>query len=369
MTAFQTKLAYTTSKVKSNSNEGSKSNPLVTSKSNGSKPVRNVPCDNISSGYSDGEKSGLLGGSTPMNNTPKPSNNTPKGGDHSGFLGGSTPSNNTPKGKDHSGFLGGSTPSNNTPKGKDHSGFLGGSTPSNNTPKGNDHSGFLGGSTPSNNTPKGKDHSGFLGGSTPSNNTPKGGDHSGFLGGSTPSNNTPKGKDHSGFLGGSTPGNNTPKGGDHSGFLGGSTPTPTPTPTQPVVIQGTACNDTLRGNSSGRDTLVGTTAVARGVGERDVLIGGDASDTFVLGDTRGSFYVGKGNADYAEIQSFNRCNDGLQLAGSAQDYTVSYANGISSIYSNVGGSQDLIATVNSGCNAIDLTAKYCQFVAPSCGSL
>jgi hypothetical protein len=293
MTAFQTKLAYTTSKVKSNSNEGSKSNPLVTSKSNGSKPVRNVPCDNISSGYSDGEKSGLLGGSTPMNNTPKPSNNTPKGGDHSGFLGGSTPSNNTPKGKDHSGFLGGSTPSNNTPKGKDHSGFLGGSTP----------------------------------------------------------------------------GNNTPKGGDHSGFLGGSTPTPTPTPTQPVVIQGTACNDTLRGNSSGRDTLVGTTAVARGVGERDVLIGGDASDTFVLGDTRGSFYVGKGNADYAEIQSFNRCNDGLQLAGSAQDYTVSYANGISSIYSNVGGSQDLIATVNSGCNAIDLTAKYCQFVAPSCGSL
>jgi hypothetical protein len=312
MTAFQTKLAYTTSKVKSDSNEGAKSNPLVTGKSNSSKPVSTVPCDNSSSGYSDGEKSGLLGGSTPMNNTPKPSNNTPKGSDHSGFLGGNTPSNNTPKGSDHSGFLGGSTPSNNTPKG---------------------------------------------------------GDHSGFLGGSTPSNNTPKGNDHSGFLGGSTPGNNPPKGGDHSGFLGGSTPTPAPTPTpaQPVVIQGTACNDILRGNSSDRDTLVGTTAVARGVGERDVLIGGNASDTFVLGDTRGSFYVGKGSADYAEIQNFNRCNDSLQLAGSALDYTVSYANGISSIYSKVGGSQDLIATVNSGCSAIDLTAKYCQFVAPSCG--
>jgi hypothetical protein len=292
MTAFQTKLSYTTSKVKSDSNEGSKSNPLVTGKSNSSKPVSTVPCDNNSSGYSDGEKSGLLGG---------------------------------------------------------------------------DHSGFLGGNTPGNNTPKGNDHSGFLGGNTPGNNTPKGNDHSGFLGGNTPGNNTLKGDDHSGFLGGNTPGNNTPKGGDHSGFLGGSNPKPTPA--QPVVIQGTACNDTLRGNSTGRDTLVGTTAVARGVGERDVLIGGNASDTFVLGDTHGSFYVGKGNADYAEIQNFNRCNDSLQLAGSAQNYTVSYANGISSIYSNVGGSQDLIATVNSGCNAIDLTAKYCQFVAPSCGGL
>jgi hypothetical protein len=333
MTAFQTKLAYTTSKVKSNSNEGSKSNPLVTGKSNSSKPVSTVPCNNNSSGYSDGEKSGLLGGGH-------------SNGEHSGFLGGSTPRNNTPKGNDHSGFLGGNTPSNNTPKGGDHSGFLGGNTPRNNTPKGGDHSGFLGGSTPRNNTPKGNDHSGFLGGSTPGTNIPKGGDHSGFLGGSTPRNNTPNG-------------------GDHSGFLGGGNPTPTPA--QPVVIQGTACNDTLRGNSSGRDTLVGTTAVARGVGERDVLIGGDASDTFVLGDTHGSFYVGKGAADYAEIQSFNRCNDGLQLAGSAQDYTVSYANGISSIYSNVGGIQDLIATVNSGCSAIDLTAKYCQFVAPSCG--
>jgi hypothetical protein len=325
MTAFQTKLSYTTSKTKSNANEGSKSNPLVAGKSNSSKPVSNVPCDNNSSGYSDGEKSGLLGGNNP-------SNNTPKGDDHSGFLGGSNPSNNTPKGDDHSGFLGGSNPSNNTPKGSDHSGFLGGNTPSNNTPKGDDHSGFLGGSTPSNNTPKGDDHSGFLGGSNPSNNTPKGGDHSGFLGSTNPGN-------------------------------------PTPTPAQPVVIQGTACNDTLRGNSSGLDTLVGTTAVARGVGEHDVLIGGNASDTFVLGDNHGSFYVGNGTADYAEIQNFNRCNDGLQLAGSAQDYTVSYANGISSIYHNAGGSSDLIATVNSGCNAIDLTANYCHFVAPSCGSM
>jgi hypothetical protein len=136
-----------------------------------------------------------------------------------------------------------------------------------------------------------------------------------------------------------------------------------------AVIQGTACNDTLRGNSSGRDTLVGTTEVARGVGERDVLIGGNASDTFVLGDTHGSFYVGNGTADYAEIQNFNRCNDGLQLAGSALDYTVSYANGISSIYSNVGGAHDLIATVDSGCSAIDLTATYCHFVAPSCGAM
>jgi hypothetical protein len=312
MTAFQTKLSYTTSKVKSDSNEGSKSNPLRTGKSNSPKPASTMPCDNNSGGYSDGEKSGLLGG-----------------GHSSG----------------------------------DHSGFLGGSNPGNNNPKGGDHSGFLGGSNPGNNSPKGGDHSGFLSGSNPGNNSPKGGDHSGFLGGSNPGNNNPKGGDHSGFLSGSNPGNNTPKGSDHSGFLGGSNPTPA----QPVVIQGMACNDTLRGNSSGRDILVGTTEVARGVGERDVLIGGNASDTFVLGDTRGSFYVGNGNADYAEIQNFNRCNDGIQLAGSAQDYTISYANGISSIYSNAGGCSDLIATVDSGCRALDLSAKYFQFVPPACG--
>jgi hypothetical protein len=354
MTAFQTKLSYTTSKVKSDSNEGSKSNPLRTGKSTSPKPASTMPCDNNSGGYSDGEKSGLLGGGH-------------SNGDHSGFLGGSNPGNNSPKGGDHSGFLGGSNPGNNSPKGGDHSGFLGGSNPGNNSPKGGDHSGFLGGSNPGNNSPKGGDHSGFLGGSNPGNNSPKGGDHSGFLGGSNPGNNSPKGGDHSGFLGGSNPGNNSPKGGDHSGFLGGSNPgNPTPTPAQPVVIQGTACNDTLRGNSSGRDRLVGTTEVARGVGERDVLIGGKASDTFVLGDTRGSFYVGKGNADYAEIQNFNRCNDGIQLAGSAQDYTISYANGISSIYSKANCS-DLIATVDSGCSALDLSAKYFQFVPPACG--
>jgi hypothetical protein len=343
MTAFQTKLSYTSSKVKSDSTEGSKSNPLVAGKSSSSKPVSNVPCDNNSSGYSDGEKSGLLGG------------------DHSGFFGGGNSGNN-PKGGDKSGFLVGSN--SNNPKGGDKSGFLGGSNSGNN-PKGGDKSGFLGGSNSGNN-PKGGDKSGFLGGSNSGNN-PKGGDKSGFLGGGN--SNNPKGGDKSGFLGGGN--SNNPKGGDNSGFLGGGNPNPNPNPNpaQPVVIQGTACNDTLRGNNTGRDTLVGTTAVARGVGERDVLIGGNASDTFVLGDTRGSFYVGKGNADYAEIQSFNRCNDSLQLAGSAQNYTVSFANGISSIYSNVGGAQDLIATVNSGCNAIDLTAKYCQFVAPSCGSL
>ena len=187
-----------------------------------------------------------------------------------------------------------------------------------------------------------------------STNNPKsnGGDKSGDLSSSN------SGGDKSGDLSGSHGGN--PK---HHGGNSGNVPT------QPVnqMIQGTACNDTLHGNNSGRDTIVGTTGVARGVGERDVLIGGNASDTFVLGDTHGSFYVGQGNADYAQIQNFNRCNDGIQLAGSAQDYSISFCNGISSIYSNAGGGHDLIANVDSGCSALDLTAKYFQFVQPACG--
>ena len=337
MTTFQTKLSYTTSKVKSDANEGSKFNPLFTGKSDNSKPVGNVPCDNNSSGHSDGEKGGLFGGGTPG-----------KGGDHKeilgGIFGGSNPTHNTPKSDDHNGSLGGSNP-HNTPKDDDHNGSIGGIL-----------GGIFGGSNHSDNNPKGDDHNGSIGGSNPVHNTPKDDDHHSSIGGIL-----------GGIFGGSNHSDNNPKGDDHNGSLGGSNPGNVPSQPVDLIIQGTACNDTLRGNSSGRDTLVGTTAVARGVGERDVLIGGNASDTFVLGDNHGSFYVGNGNADYAEIQSFNRCNEGLQLAGSEQDYTVSYANGISSIYSNVGGASDLIATVNSGCSAIDLTAKYCHFVAPACG--
>jgi hypothetical protein len=169
------------------------------------------------------------------------------------------------------------------------------------------------------------------------------GEHSGFLGGA----NSPGGKshdgEHSGFLGGSQPNGGNSHDGEHSGFLGGSQPNGG----QPVgnqVINGTPCNDTLRGNNYGSDTLV-------------------------LGDAQGSFYLGKGNVDYAEIHNFGRCNDLIQLAGSAQDYSISYANGISSVYhKDACGCMDLVAQVDSACSPLDLTANYFQYVTQCPGS-
>jgi hypothetical protein len=199
-------------------------------------------------------------------------------------------------------------------------------------------------------------------------NKPKDSEHSGFFVGANSPRDNPHEGEHSGFLGGNQPtGGNSPDG-EHSGFLGGSQPNGG----QPVgnqVISGTPCNDTLRGNNYGSDTLVGTTEVARGVGERDVLIGGNARDTFVLGDAQGSFYLGKGNVDYAEIHNFGRCNDLIQLAGSAQDYSISYANGISSVYhKDACGCMDLVAQVDSACSPLDLNANYFQYVTQCGGS-
>lgn len=181
-----------------------------------------------------------------------------------------------------------------------------------------------------------------------------GDDNSGFLGGGKPKGSNSHGDDNSGFLGGGKP-----KGGNSHGG----------NPKENQVITGTSANDTLQGNRRGSDTLVGTTEVARGVGERDILIGGHARDTFVLGDAHGSFYLGHGNADYAEIKNFNLSNDNIQLAGSIQDYSISYANGISSVfYKDACGCLDLVAQVNSACSPLDLNAHYFQYTPQSGGS-
>jgi hypothetical protein len=190
-------------------------------------------------------------------------------------------------------------------------------------------------------------------------------DKSGFLGGGKFGDKLDRG-DKSGLFGGGKFGDKLDRG-DKNGFSGGGCKSDKIPPSSAnQIIQGTAANDSLTGNNSGRDTLVGTTEVARGLGERDILIGGRASDTFVLGDASGSYYIGQKDSDFAQIQNFNRCNDAIQLAGSAQDYSISYANGISSIYQkDACGCTDLVATVDSGCNPLDLSAKYFQFIPQS----
>jgi hypothetical protein len=221
----------------------------------------------------------------------------------------------------------------------------------------------------------GDDNSGFLGGGKPKGGNSHGDDNSGFLGGAKPKGGNSHGDDNSGFLGGGKPKGGNSHGGDNSGFLGGGKPKGDNShggsqPFEPQVITGTACNDTLQGNRYGSDILVGTTEVARGVGENDILIGGRARDTFVLGDAHGSFYLGQGNIDYAEIKNFNRCNDNIQLAGSIQDYSISYANGISSVFhKDACGCLDLVAQVNSACSPLDLNAHYFQYTPQSGGSL
>ncbi len=189
-----------------------------------------------------------------------------------------------------------------------------------------------------------------------------GGELSGFFNGGKS-----QGGEHKGLFGGGISGGIS-IGGELSGFFdGGKSHASQPVGNQ--VINGTACNDTLRGNNSGRDTLVGTTEIARGFGEHDILIGGNARDTFVLGDTQGSFYLGKGNTDYAEIHNFGRYNDLIQLAGSAQDYSISYAGGISSVYRKDGcGSSDLVAQIDSACSPLDLNANYFQYVNQAGGT-
>lgn len=69
------------------------------------------------------------------------------------------------------------------------------------------------------------------------------------------------------------------------------------------IVTGNAGNDVLLGGS-GVDQLTGTDARSRGVGEADILTGGKGGDKFVLGDHRGSYYLGNGNNDFASIRDF-----------------------------------------------------------------
>jgi Ca2+-binding RTX toxin-like protein len=69
-------------------------------------------------------------------------------------------------------------------------------------------------------------------------------------------------------------------------------------------LTGDAGNDALYGGS-GADVLTGTNATSRGVGEVDFLSGGTGADSFVLGDTSGSYYLGNSANDFVRISDFS----------------------------------------------------------------
>jgi Ca2+-binding RTX toxin-like protein len=128
-------------------------------------------------------------------------------------------------------------------------------------------------------------------------------------------------------------------------------------------------NDTLIGGSGGNDTIVsnvlnGTDDTLLGVGEQDVLVGGAGSfNTFVLGNSTSSFYVGQGNADYVSIVNFNADYDTIQLFGVAANYNLvqpvgGTGIGIASLYRiDTLGNQDLIAKITTS-SAIDLNINF-----------
>lgn len=93
---------------------------------------------------------------------------------------------------------------------------------------------------------------------------------------------------------------------------------------------------------------------SEGVGEIDVLIGGDGIDLFFLGNAPSTtftntgnvesylLYVGGGNNDFALIQNFDESQDIIFLSGSPEDFSLG-ADGGNFIISTVSG--DLISIV------------------------
>ena len=128
-------------------------------------------------------------------------------------------------------------------------------------------------------------------------------------------------------------------------------------------LTGGGGNDTITGGNK-KDILTGTDSTARGVGEVDILTGGGGRDKFILGDTNGAYYVGKGNDDYATITDFNLFQDSISI-GSLKDYSFAAGgNNTINLYSGKDvQTRDLVAkiqlaggisTVNSNARSPDL---------------
>ncbi len=104
-------------------------------------------------------------------------------------------------------------------------------------------------------------------------------------------------------------------------------------------------NDTVKGGTQ-NDSITGTNRTARGVGEVDYLSGGGGSNKFILGDSRGAYYLGNGANDFAMINDFNLFTDSLDL-GRLRDYSFNVeASGIIDLFSGSDvNTRDLIAKI------------------------
>ncbi len=115
-------------------------------------------------------------------------------------------------------------------------------------------------------------------------------------------------------------------------------------------------NDRLEGGI-GDDRLEGSDEIALGAFEKDILVGGTGSDTFVLGSAAQSYYTSDFGSDYARIKDFDAAVDVLQLHGSADRYVQWSHNGDLRLHDG----QDLIAVIEN-VTEVNLNSTSVTFV-------
>ncbi len=106
-------------------------------------------------------------------------------------------------------------------------------------------------------------------------------------------------------------------------------------------------NDVVAGGP-GEDILNGAGDGSLGVGERDVLKGGNSdgsTDLFILGDSSNVYYLGNGNTDRAVIRQFEQGTDLIVLPGGIGDYNLNFNSNNSNATIREGSTNDLIAIV------------------------
>ncbi|OKH39619.1 hypothetical protein NIES2119_04920 [[Phormidium ambiguum] IAM M-71] len=129
-----------------------------------------------------------------------------------------------------------------------------------------------------------------------------------------------------------------------------------------VALEG---NDVLDGGN-GIDTLIGTNPniLNPGLGEIDIFYGGNASDTFVLGDAQKVYYTGNQLSDYALIKDF-KTEDIIQLKGNrclyalSENYSLGGKSGTSILLANT---CELIGFVE-GVTGLTLASNDFSFVS------